>query len=148
LVPELQVPMESRAIINAHFRTDLPGPPYRYLGIINGTAEWIFLKPGIISTTTSAADRLIDAPAEDLARILWRDIAQAYRLNDEVPTVWRVVKEKRATFAATPSQLLRRPGPATRWRNLTLAGDWTDTGWPATIEGAIRSGFAAAAAMK
>ncbi len=148
LVPELQAPMESRAIINAHFRTDLPGPPYRYLGVINGTVEWIFLKPGIISTTTSAADRLIDTPAEDLAQILWQDVARAYRLDDPLPAIWRVVKEKRATFAATPNQLLLRPGLATRWRNLTLAGDWTDTGWPATIEGAIRSGFAAAAAMK
>jgi hydroxysqualene dehydroxylase len=58
--------------------------------------------------------------------------------------VCQIVKEKRATFAATPAQLARRPGTATRWPNLVLAGDWTDTGLPATIEGAIRSGFAAA----
>jgi len=53
---------------------------------------------------------------------------------------FRVVKEKRATFAQTPAQIARRPGAQTRWRNLVLAGDWTDTGIPATIEGAIRSG--------
>lgn len=146
VVPDLQAPTEFRAIINAHFRTALPGPPYRYLGVINGTAEWIFLKPGIISTTTSAADRLIERSAGELAQAIWHDIARAHRLDSRLPPVWRVVKEKRATFAATPIQLLRRPGPETRWRNLMLAGDWTDTGWPATIEGAIRSGFAAAAA--
>jgi uncharacterized protein with NAD-binding domain and iron-sulfur cluster len=60
---------------------------------------------------------------------------------------WQIVKERRATFASTPAQLARRPKPATRWKNLFLAGDWTDTGLPATIEGAVRSGFAAAALL-
>jgi uncharacterized protein with NAD-binding domain and iron-sulfur cluster len=115
--------------------------------VVNGTAEWIFLKPGVISTTTSAADRMIDRDAEDLAAALWKDIAQAYRLEPANMPPHRVVKEKRATFAATPAQLLRRPKAKTRWRNLVLAGDWTDTGWPATIEGAIRSGFTAASEL-
>ena len=57
---------------------------------------------------------------------------------------WQIVKEKRATFAATPDQNAKRPGAATRWHNLFLAGDWTDTGLPATIEGALRSGETAA----
>jgi squalene-associated FAD-dependent desaturase len=145
LISELDPPDEFRAIINAHFRVDeLPGEAYSFLGVINGTAEWIFLKPGVISTTTSAADRWIDRDAEDLASALWQDIAQAYRLDPSRVPPHRVVKEKRATFAATPAQLRRRPKAGTRWRNLFLAGDWTDTGWPATIEGAIRSGFTAA----
>jgi squalene-associated FAD-dependent desaturase len=148
LIPDLDTPDEFRAIINAHFRLDaLPGEPYTFLGVINGTAEWIFLKPGVISTTTSAADRWIDRDAEDLAATLWKDIAYAYRLDPDRLPAHRVVKEKRATFAATPAQLLRRPKARTRWRNLVLAGDWTDTGWPATIEGAIRSGFTAAAEL-
>ena len=58
---------------------------------------------------------------------------------------WQIVKEKRATFAATPAQDARRPPAKTRWRNLFLAGDWTRTGLPATIEGALRSGETAAA---
>jgi uncharacterized protein with NAD-binding domain and iron-sulfur cluster len=57
---------------------------------------------------------------------------------------WLIARERRATFAATPAQDLKRPGAETAWRNLTLAGDWTDTGLPATIEGAIRSGNRAA----
>jgi squalene-associated FAD-dependent desaturase len=145
LIPELDPPDEFRAIINAHFRLDaLPGKPYSFLGVVNGTAEWIFLKPGVISTTTSAADRWIDRDAEDLAAALWNDVSHAYHLDPDRLPPHRVVKEKRATFAATPPQLLRRPKAHTRWRNLVLAGDWTDTGWPATIEGAIRSGFTAA----
>ena len=55
-----------------------------------------------------------------------------------------IVKEKRATFAATPAQAARRPAARTPWANLFLAGDWTDTGLPATIEGALRSGDTAA----
>jgi uncharacterized protein with NAD-binding domain and iron-sulfur cluster len=58
-----------------------------------------------------------------------------------------VVKEKRATFAATPAQLARRPGPRTPLGNLVLAGDYTATGLPATIEGAIRSGATAASLL-
>jgi uncharacterized protein with NAD-binding domain and iron-sulfur cluster len=53
---------------------------------------------------------------------------------------WQIVRERRATFAATVAQDKRRPGARTAWRNLLLAGDWTNTGLPATIEGAIRSG--------
>jgi uncharacterized protein with NAD-binding domain and iron-sulfur cluster len=56
----------------------------------------------------------------------------------------RVIKERRATFAQTPASLARRPPARTRWRNLLLAGDWTDTGYPATIESAVRSGRTAA----
>jgi uncharacterized protein with NAD-binding domain and iron-sulfur cluster len=58
------------------------------------------------------------------------------------------VRERRATFAATPEQDKRRPGARTAWRNLVLAGDWTNTGLPATIEGAIRSGARAAVLVR
>jgi uncharacterized protein with NAD-binding domain and iron-sulfur cluster len=72
---------------------------------------------------------------------------RAYAVRDATLPPWQIVKERRATFAATPAQLLRRPPATTRWANLALAGDWTATGLPATIEGAIRSGFAAAARL-
>ena len=57
---------------------------------------------------------------------------------------WQIVKEKRATFAATPAQDAKRPDSRTRWDNVLLAGDWIQTGLPATIEGAVRSGYKAA----
>ena len=79
------------------------------------------------------------AGAEDLERGRRRHRAAA-----ELPP-WQIVRERRATFAATPEQDARRPGATTAWRNLVLAGDWTDTGLPATIESAIRSGHRAAA---
>jgi len=144
LVPDLTAPDEFRAIVNAHFRVALHGDAPWFVGIIGGVAEWVFRKPDVLSVTVSAADRLIDAAAEELAPLLWRDVAAAYDLPADPLPPWQIVKEKRATFAATPAQLERRPGAATRWANLVLAGDWIDTGLPATIEGALRSGFAAA----
>lgn len=147
LVPGITVPDEFRGIVNAHFRFDPPRGAAPFTGIIGGMAEWVFAKPGILSTTSSAAEAIIDRPAEEIAAALWSDVVQALDLGSVPLPPWRVVKEKRATFAATPTQLRRRPGALTRWENLVLAGDWTDTGWPSTIEGAIQSGFTAAAAL-
>jgi hydroxysqualene dehydroxylase len=143
LVPELEAPSEFRAIVNAHFRIDPPAGQPAILGVLNATTEWIFAFPGRVSITISAGDRLIDMPRESLARTIWDEIKAATGLSAELPP-WQIVRERRATFAATPAQDARRPGAATRWRNLALAGDWTDTGLPATIEGAIRSGNRAA----
>ena len=147
LVPDLTAPEEFRAIVNAHYRSALRGDAPLFVGVIGGTAEWVFRKREVLSVTVSAADRLIEMPAERLAPLLWQDVAAAYDLPSEPMPPWQIVKEKRATHAATPAQESRRPGPRTRWSNLMLAGDWTATGLPATIEGAIRSGFSAAEAL-
>ncbi len=96
-----------------------------------------------VSVTVSGADQLVDLDRESLARRLWRDVAAVHGMSEELPP-WQIVKEKRATFAANPEQDARRPNAATSFDNLVLAGDWTQTGLPATIEGAIRSGHKAA----
>jgi hypothetical protein len=119
-----------------------------FAGIVGGTAEWVFRKPGVIAVTVSAADRLVDRPAEELCALLWRDVAAAFGLAAAPVPPARIVKERRATFRATPAQLRRRPPATTRWSNLALAGDYVDTGLPATIEGAIRSGDAAAELLR
>lgn len=146
ILPDLETPVEFRSIVNAHYRVDIeptPGAP-NLLGLIGGTAEWIFVKPGLLSVTISAADRLVDHSAEELAPLIWRDVAAAFNLDQATVPPWRIVKEKRATFAATPAQEKLRPNSQRRWPNLFLAGDWTSTGLPSTIEGAIRSGQTAA----
>ncbi|HYU12541.1 MAG TPA: hydroxysqualene dehydroxylase HpnE [Stellaceae bacterium] len=144
LVPGLIVPDDHAPIVNAHFRCVAPANAPAFAGIIGGTAEWVFRKREVVSVTVSAADRLVDLSGEELSAMLWRDVARAYGMpRDPVPPA-RIVKERRATFRATPAQLERRPASATRWNNLHLAGDYVDTDLPATIEGAIRSGFAAA----
>jgi hypothetical protein len=144
LLRGLTVPTEFRAIVNAHFRVEPPAGQPPILGVINGTTQWIFAFPGRLSVTVSAGDALIDTPREQLARTIWSEVAQASSLPAEPLPPWQIVRERRATFAATPEQDNRRSGPRTTLRNLFLAGDWTDTGLPATIEGAIRSGNRAA----
>jgi squalene-associated FAD-dependent desaturase len=143
LLPGLDAPDQFRAIINIHY--DLPPPagaPFM-TGVLNRTVEWIFAFKRRISATISDADRLLALPRQELAETVWRDITDILGMGAPLPK-WQLVRERRATFAATPEQNARRPGARTRWNNLLLAGDWTDTGLPATIEGAIRSGARAA----
>lgn len=143
LVPGLTVPDEHRAIVNAHFACPPPPGAPAMLGLLNSTAEWVFAFPDRLSITVSAADRLIDRDREELARLFWGEVSAALGIDAPLPR-WQIVKEKRATFAATPEQDAKRPSARSRWRNLFLAGDWTQTGLPATVEGAIRSGETAA----
>jgi hydroxysqualene dehydroxylase len=143
LVPKLSVPDEFHAIVNGHFKIAPPAGAEPMLGVIGGTAEWIFAFADRISVTVSAADAIVDQDREALAVLLWRDVAKAHKLSSALPP-WQIVKEKRATFAATPEQVAKRPKPETDWRNLLLAGDWIDTGLPATLESAARSGQRAA----
>ena len=144
LVPALTVPDAYSPIVNAHFRCAVPTDSPYFVGMIGGAAEWIFRKREGLSVTVSAAGRVVDQPAEELRDLLWHDAALAYRLPASPVPPARIVKERRATFLASPAQLLRRPAPTTRWKNLLLAGDYVDTGLPAAIEGAIASGYMAA----
>jgi hydroxysqualene dehydroxylase len=143
IVPGLTTPSEFRAIVNAHFRLDPPQGLAPIIGIVNGTIEWLFAFPDRLSVTISAADRLLDIPRETLAQKIWEEVATVAGLPKTLPP-WQIVRERRATFAATPGENAKRPPAETGWRNLFLAGDWTRTGLPATIEGAIRSGNRAA----
>ncbi len=143
LVPRLPAPDDYRAIVNAHFKIAPPAGASSMLGVIGGMAEWIFTFPDRISVTVSGADAIVDRDRADLAQTLWTEVCVALNISAPLPR-WQIVKEKRATFAATPAQDAMRPISETGWRNFILAGDWTDTGLPATIEGAVQSGETAA----
>lgn len=143
LVPGLQTPEDYRAIVNAHFKIAPPETCPAILGVVHGTIEWVFAFPGRLSVTISGADRLLDVSREKLAERIWAEVVEVAGIEKPLPP-WQIVREKRATFAATVKENTCRPGPATAYANLVLAGDWTATGLPATIEGAIRSGHRAA----
>lgn len=146
LVPDLPTPKAFHAIVNAHFRAAPPPGQPLVLGIVGALTEWLFAYPDRLSVTISCADRLMEEPRQALAETIWREVAALTGLATDLPR-WQIVRERRATFAATPAEAARRPPANTALRNLFLAGDWTMTGLPATIEGSIRSGFAAAAAV-
>ena len=154
LLPDLTVPNAFESILNIHYKIVAPVTGDKaeagFVGLINGIAEWVFVKSDHVSVTISAANKVIDQAAVDLAVIVWRDVATALELppslSNEIPK-FRVIKERRATIVANAAQEDRRPGAVTDLANLALAGDWTDTRLPATIEGAIRSGVTAIKAL-
>ncbi len=143
LLPGVTAPDEFRSILNVHFLIAPPRGQPAILGVVNAEIEWLFAFPDRLSVTISNADRLIDRPRDELAAEIWREPAALTGLPRGLPP-WQIVKEKRATFAATPAQNAKRPDSRTRWVNVVLAGDWIQTGLPATIEGAVRSGYKAA----
>ncbi len=145
LLPGLTVPDAFEAILNLHYLAEAPAGEAPFVGVVGGVAEWVFIKPGIVSVTISAANRLADEPGKALAAAVWADVRAACPTLPEPMPRYRLVREKRATFAATAMQQKRRPAvDGAGLANLALAGDWTATGLPATIEGSIRSGETAA----
>ncbi len=150
ILPDMAVPEDSHAIVNAHFKLPEPLSEAKnipFLGVIGGVAQWLFVRGAVVSVTVSAADALADSPAPVIGARIWDDVARALALPAGPPPPFRIVKERRATFAQTPAAMRRRPGPRGPFANLFLAGDWTDTGLPATIESAVRSGHIAASAI-
>lgn len=167
LLPGTPCPAPGETIVNLHFersRSDMPpdsvpdsgsgsDPDPILVGLLGGTAQWLFPRPEIWSVTISAAGTVADQDAGRLGPAVWAEIAPVIQamgyagVSGSVPA-FRVIKERRATFAQRPiskngDDRHARPGARTGWPNVWLAGDWTDTGLPATMEGAVRSGFRA-----
>jgi uncharacterized protein with NAD-binding domain and iron-sulfur cluster len=99
--------------------------------------------------TISDAERsaLWYQPRDAALDLLWSEVARALGLGDARPQARRLLRERAATFDQSPEGAARRPGTRTALANLALAGDWVDTGLPATLEGAVLSGQAAARAL-
>jgi zeta-carotene desaturase len=127
-------------IISIHLWFERPFMDQDVLGLIGRRVHWIFRKQRHISATISAAYTLVGLSKEELVNIAVEDLRTVFGGAVGVPVHTVVIREKRATFSATPENEGSRPGPVTAAKNLLIAGDWTDTGLPATIEGAVQSG--------
>ncbi|MBK0397737.1 FAD-dependent oxidoreductase [Limibaculum sp. M0105] len=148
ILPDLDLPGDSCAILNAHFVVDDPALAGMapLTGVLGAVTQWIFVRGDVISLTVSAADALglIEADRDELTARLWRETRAALGLRTQDHNAARIIVEKRATFDQSPQAVAKRAKAQTDMENLFLAGDATDTGLPATIEGAIRSGEIAA----
>ncbi|MCE9620148.1 MAG: hydroxysqualene dehydroxylase HpnE [Planctomycetes bacterium] len=145
-------------ILGVHLVYETPVLKQPHLVLPARATQWLFNK-GIdesgrqhIHAVISAADAWMELDEAEISRRVRLDIEWACPdARGREPVEVRSVKEKRATFAALPGFEALRPGPRPcptgGVDNLILAGDWCDTGWPATMEGAVRSGYAAADAI-
>jgi zeta-carotene desaturase len=125
--------------------TDLP-----HATLLDRTIQWMFNKSEgrYVQLVVSASRSLVEMPRADVIALALRELAEFFPAVREAKLEKaHVVKEVRATFSAHPGLESRRPPSATAVRNLFLAGDWTRSGWPATMEGAVRSGYLAAEAV-
>lgn len=151
LLPDIDPPDDDASILNIHYRLGKPvskdalgeGP---FIGMIGSDGQWAFVRDDVISLTTSASHAIgtDELPNDDVVAKIWRETQIALDLGDTEYERVRVIREKRATPDQSPAGARKRLKPETQWRNLFLAGDHTDTGVPATIEGSIRSGDRAA----
>ena len=152
--------IQDAPIVSLHLWLDRPILREPFVGLLDSPVHWVFSRDHIhganpagqeghiITAVVSGARDLVDKTGPELEELALRELARFLPEAQGVKVLHRMVyKARSATFAATPQTEPLRPGPTTEWSNLWLAGDWTDTGYPATIEGAILSGHRAAAAV-
>lgn len=137
-------------ILGVHLTFDRPVMPYPHAVLVERATQWVFRKDGAgtrVHAVVSAADEWMDLSEERITQRVLEDMhACLPGSRGAAVTSVRAVKERRATFAPVPGLSSRRPGP-TGPSGIILAGDYTDTGWPATMEGATRSGYMAASSV-
>ena len=117
--------------------------------LLDRTIQWIFRKsPRYYQLVVSASRGLIPVGRQEVIDLAWAELQEFFpQARGARVERAHVIKEARATYSAMPGLEAARPGPETKFPNLFLAGDWTQSGWPATMEGAVRSGYLAAEAI-
>jgi zeta-carotene desaturase len=153
LTPELTLPSSDWShspITGIHLWFDRPVTQLPHATLLDRTIQWMFNKDQgrYLQLVVSASRSLIEMSRQDVIDLACRELAEFLPAVSQARLEKaHVVKEVRATFSATPAMEAQRPESPTRFRNFFLAGDWTKSGWPATMEGAVRSGYLAAEAV-
>jgi squalene-associated FAD-dependent desaturase len=170
LVPAGALPAETVAgwaglgaapIVNVHVIYDRKVMDVPFAAAVDSPVQWVFDRTRIsgmhargddgqyLAISLSAADEYIDVPAADLREKFVPALAELFpAAADATVTEFFVTRERRATFRGLPGTARLRPKAATDLPGLVLAGSWTDTGWPDTMEGAVRSGLNAVVALR
>ncbi len=145
-----EVAFEHSPITGIHLWFDRPVTDLPHATLLDRTIQWMFNKSEgrYIQLVVSASRSLVEMPRAEVIALAIRELAEFFPVvKDAKLEKAHVVKEIRATFSAKPGLEAQRPVNRTSVRNLFLAGDWTRSGWPATMEGAVRSGYMAAEAV-
>jgi squalene-associated FAD-dependent desaturase len=139
-------------IVSVHLLFDRPILRHALAALLASPAHWVFDRGALtghppdrgqyLTVVASGAPELLDVRGRDLVELMAGELTA--RLGAATLLWSRVSREPYATFAGRPDQASRRLGPRTERPNVVRAGAWTDTGWPATMEGAVRSGRIAA----
>lgn len=147
------VELGASAVIDVHLFYDRPITSWPLMAAVHSPIQWVFDRTEssgftagqYLAVSISASDDLLAERPATLAREVGFALERLLPTSREARLLDSLVtKERRATFRAVPGTAPLRPPAQTSIRGLTVAGAWTDTGWPATMEGAVRSGRAAA----
>ena len=135
---------EPRPIVDVHLWHDCGQLGFDLATLLESPVQWVFQKaPGYLCCSLSAADDYIQRSTTEVVRMCWEEVRGAVPALREARLVdARATRSPEATFILRPGA--SKPGPTTLFPNLTIAGSWTDTGWPDTLESAVRSGLTAA----
>ncbi len=153
--------LQSSPITGIHLWFDREITPLEHAVLLERTIQWMFHKSKILATRRSSAEQgsyvelvvsssktLVDKPRQEIIELALRELVEFFPIAREAKlTKATVIKEVHATFSPAPGSDAFRPVHTTPWPRLFVAGDWTATGWPATMEGAVRSGYGAAEAL-
>jgi zeta-carotene desaturase len=148
-------------ITGIHLWFDREITPLEHAVLLERTIQWMFQKSKILATrrdapqngsyielVVSASKSLVEKPRAEIIELAMRELAEFFpAVRDAQLTKATVIKEVHATFSPVPGSDSYRPSHTSPWPRLFLAGDWTSTGWPSTMEGAVRSGYGAAEAL-
>jgi squalene-associated FAD-dependent desaturase len=152
VIPALDLNIEGfehSPITGIHLWFDRSVTQLPHATLLDRTIQWMFNKSGgrYLQLVVSASRSLVEMPRADVIALAVGELTEFFpRAKDANIEKAHVVKEIRATFSARAGMEQSRPVSATKFGNLFLAGDWTRSGWPATMEGAVRSGYLAAEA--
>jgi zeta-carotene desaturase len=149
---------ESSPITGIHLWFDREITELEHAVLLDRTIQWLFQKsklqpdrpesgPGgsYIELVVSSSKSLVDKPRQEIIDLALHELAEFFPAVREAKLEKAtVVKELHATYSALPGSDAYRPSARSPWPRVLLAGDWTASGWPATMEGAIRSGYGAA----
>ena len=146
--PELKLDFEHSPITGVHLWFDRVVMEKPFTALLGRTMQWAFRKPSdpnYVQCVVSASRSLVPMSKGEIVDTAVRELGEFFPEARSATLVKSaVVKEVRATYSAAAGVDSRRPPNATCWDNCWLAGDWTQSGWPATMEGAVRSGYMAA----